>query len=164
MHIGSPIKRKHARIEIIPLIDIMFFLLASFMMVSLSMTKVENIHVDLPAATQVEADFGADMIHIAVDKAGETYVERKPIALPDLFSVLTNRFRANPHLPVFIGGDADTPHGQMVQVLEYVRKAGVQNVSFSVRAEGSPAAAPPGAAPTPPAAPVPPAPPEAPRP
>ena len=50
MHISSPVHGKHARIEIIPLIDIMFFLLASFMMVSLSMTKVENIQVDLPPA------------------------------------------------------------------------------------------------------------------
>ena len=50
MHVSSPIPHKKARIEIIPLIDIMFFLLASFMMVSLSQTHMKGIRVNLPAA------------------------------------------------------------------------------------------------------------------
>ena len=49
MKVASPIPKKHARIEIIPLIDIMFFLLASFMMVSLSQTHMKGIRVNLPA-------------------------------------------------------------------------------------------------------------------
>ncbi len=48
MQIPSPISKKHARIEIIPLIDIMFFLLASFMMVSLSQVSMKGWKVDLP--------------------------------------------------------------------------------------------------------------------
>ena len=57
MKLGSPVRRKHSRIEIIPLIDIMFFLLASFMMVSLSMDQTQNIKVNLPSATQAQHDF-----------------------------------------------------------------------------------------------------------
>ena len=49
MRMRSPIPKKHARIEIIPLIDIMFFLLASFMMVSLSQTHMKGIRVNLPS-------------------------------------------------------------------------------------------------------------------
>jgi biopolymer transport protein ExbD len=130
----SPIQRRHARIEIIPLIDIMFFLLASFMMVSLNMTKVENIQVSLPSATQVQEQFGADMIHIAVDKSGGVWVEKNRITPPELFTVLTNRFHHNERMPVLIGGDAQTRHGDMVAVLELVRKAGVQKVSFTATA------------------------------
>jgi biopolymer transport protein ExbD len=51
MHLSSPIPHKKARIEIIPLIDVMFFLLASFMMVSLSHTHKKGIRVNFPAAT-----------------------------------------------------------------------------------------------------------------
>ena len=142
MRISSPIRRRHARIEIIPLIDIMFFLLASFMMVSLSMTKVENILVNLPPATEAQSEFGADMIHIAVDKSGGTWVEKKPLALPDLYTTLTNRFKHNERLPVLIGGDAEARHGDMVAVLELVRRAGVQRVSFSVGGEQIPGPAP----------------------
>ncbi len=50
MRISSPVPHKRARIEIIPLIDIMFFLLASFMMVSLSQAHMKGIRVNLPAA------------------------------------------------------------------------------------------------------------------
>jgi biopolymer transport protein ExbD len=51
MRVASPIPHKRGRIEIIPLIDIMFFLLASFMMVSLSQTHMKGIRVALPAPT-----------------------------------------------------------------------------------------------------------------
>jgi len=126
------------RIEIIPLIDIMFFLLASFMMVSMDMTKIGNIRVNVPSATQVQQEFGAGMIHVAVDKTGTCWVEKKAIALPDLYTVLTNRFHQNAQLPVYIGGDADTHHGDMVAVLELVRRAGIQKVAFTVTAEQTP--------------------------
>src|SRR5204863_7203015 len=112
MKMRSPIRRKHARIEIIPLIDIMFFLLASFMLVSLNMTRVENVQVKLPAATQVQAEFGADMIYIAVDKSGSVWVEKKQLTLPELYTVLTNRFQHNERMPVLIGGDAQARHGE----------------------------------------------------
>jgi biopolymer transport protein ExbD len=138
MRISSPIRRRHARIEIIPLIDIMFFLLASFMMVSLNMTKVENIRVDLPGASQVQSEFGADIIHIAVDKGGKCWVEKEQIGLAELYTTLTNRFHHNEKLPVLIGGDAETRHGDMVAVLDFVRRAGVQKVSFTVNAEQAP--------------------------
>ena len=52
MKIPSPVQRKRCRIEIIPLIDIMFFLLASFMMVSLQMERTQNIKVNLPGAAR----------------------------------------------------------------------------------------------------------------
>jgi biopolymer transport protein ExbD len=138
MRINSPIHRKHARIEIIPLIDVMFFLLASFMMVSLDMTKVENTAVDLPPATIVRENFGGDMIHVAVDKTGKCWMENKPIQLPELYTVLTNRFHLNAQLPLFIGGDAATHEGDMVAVLEVARRAGLQNIAFTVRAEKTP--------------------------
>ena len=56
MRMRSPIPKKHARIEIIPLIDIMFFLLASFMMVSLSQTHMKGIRVNLPGPSTRPAD------------------------------------------------------------------------------------------------------------
>jgi biopolymer transport protein ExbD len=134
MKLRSPIQRKHSRIEIIPLIDIMFFLLASFMMVSLQMSRTQNIKVNLPAATQARHDFKPDMLNIAVDKGGAVWLEKKPITLPELGNVLSNRFRADTNLPVYISGDLDTKHGDVANVLEIVRRAGVQKVAFAVTA------------------------------
>jgi biopolymer transport protein ExbD len=130
MKISSPIPRRRSRIVIIPLIDIMFFLLAAFMMVSLQMSRTENIKVNLPSASQARQDYKPDMVNIAVDKSGAAWLEKKPIALPDLSLVLSNRLRADTNLPVYISGDRDTMHGDMVEVYDAVRRAGVQKVAF----------------------------------
>jgi biopolymer transport protein ExbD len=132
MKLASPIQRRHSRIVIIPLIDIMFFLLASFMMISLQMDRTQNLKVNLPAATRARPDFKPDMVNIAVDKAGAVWFEKKEISLADLGLVLSNRFRLDTNMPVYIGGDRDTLEGSMVDVLAAVRNAGVQKVAFMV--------------------------------
>ena len=131
MNLSLPVRRKHCRIEIIPLIDIMFFLLASFMMVSLSLDQTKNIKVNLPSATQAQHDFKPGMLNIAVDKAGAVWFLKNQISLPELSLVLSNRFRADTNLPVYISGDLDTLHGAMADVYEVVRGAGVQKVAFA---------------------------------
>jgi biopolymer transport protein ExbD len=130
--IPSPVERRHSRIVIIPLIDIMFFLLASFMMVSLQMDKTQNIKVDLPPATDARHDFEPGMLNIAVDKSGAVWLQKTQITLPELSLAVSNRFRADTNLPVFISGDRDTLHGAMVRVYETVRNAGIQKVAFAV--------------------------------
>ena len=130
MKLPSPIKRKHVRIEIIPLIDIMFFLLASFMMVSLQLDQAQNIKVNLPPSTEAQHDFKPDMINIAVDKSGTVWLEQKTVSLAELSLVLSNRFRADTNLPVYISGDRGTLHGAMVSVYQTVRSAGIQKVAF----------------------------------
>ena len=139
MRIPSPIPKRRSRIVIIPLIDIMFFLLASFMMVALEMSKTENIKVNLPAASQARQDYRPDMVNIAVDKSGAVWLEKRPVSLAQLASVLKNRFRANPDVPVYISGDRDTLHGDMVKVYQAVRAVGIQKISFMTGAiAGSP--------------------------
>jgi len=132
MKLPSPVRRKHSRIEIIPLIDIMFFLLASFMMVSLQLDQTQNIRVDLPASTQAAHDFKPDMINVAVDREGSIWLEKNRLTLSELATSLSNRLKAEPDAPVYISGDRDTKHGAMVEVLDTVRRAGIQNVAFMV--------------------------------
>src|ERR1700757_1920006 len=96
MKIGSPFPRKKARIEIIPLIDIMFFLLASFMLASLSMIRLETaVRMELPTADTAKKELKPDIINIAVDKQGDVFIEKKKVELPELHVVLSNAFRRN---------------------------------------------------------------------
>ncbi|HTV63343.1 MAG TPA: biopolymer transporter ExbD [Verrucomicrobiae bacterium] len=136
MKIPSPIAKRRSRIVIIPLIDIMFFLLASFMMVSLQMSRTENIKVHLPSASQAQQDYRPNMINIAVDKSGAVWLEKREISLAELGLVLSNRFAADTNLPVYISGDRDTLHGDMVKVYQTVRAAGIQNVAFMTDNKG----------------------------
>lgn len=132
MKIGTPLPHKKARIEIIPLIDIMFFLLASFMMASLSMIRLQSIKVDLPTATQARRDLKPDILNLAVDKLGDVYIEKERKTLAEAFSYISNKFQANTNLPVYISGDKDASHGAVIAVLDMVRRAGVQKVAFAI--------------------------------
>ena len=132
MKIVSPLPHKKARLEIIPLIDIMFFLLASFMLVSLTMTKQRTIHVNLPVAAAAQNDLKPETISLAVTAGGQVFLEKEPIALEALGELLKQRLAINKDLPVYISGDAATPHGAMVAVLDYVRRSGVTKVAFNV--------------------------------
>jgi biopolymer transport protein ExbD len=133
MKIVSPLPHKKARLEIIPLIDIMFFLLASFMLVSLTMTKQRTVSVNLPAAATSQSNLKPDTISLAVNAGGQLYFEKQAITLEALEVMLKDRLALDKELPVFISGDSATPHGAMVAVLDYVRRCGVTKVAFNVK-------------------------------
>lgn len=139
MRIGSPFPHKKARIEIIPLIDIMFFLLASFMMASLSMMRLQAIKMDLPTATTAKRDFKPDIVNIAVDKLGNLSIDKKAMNLLDVRSYLSNALLKNTNVPVYISGDKDATHGMIINVLDIVRREGIQKVSFAISPPSSPA-------------------------
>jgi len=134
MKIRSPLPHKETRLEIIPLIDIMFFLLASFMMVSLQMQKVRTLKASLPTATLATWTTKPDMVNLLVDRYGQVSIEHKPVSFPELFTLLTNRHSLNTNLPVYISGTKDATHGSMVYVLDFVKRAGIERVAFSVKA------------------------------
>jgi biopolymer transport protein ExbD len=137
MKIGSPLPHRKARIEIIPLIDIMFFLLASFMLASLSMIRLQSIKMDLPTATTAKQDFKPDIVNIAVDKTGDISIEKKEMNLVELHTYLSNKFRVNTNVPVYISGDKEATHGSVIRVLDLVRREGIQKVSFAIAPQGT---------------------------
>jgi len=130
--IHSPLPHRKARIEIIPLIDIMFFLLAAFMLASLTMIRMESIKMDLPTATQATRDFKPDILNISVDKVGDMYIQKTQVNLVQLHLILSNKFRVNTNLPVYISGDKAATHGSVIRVLDIVRREGIQKVSFAI--------------------------------
>src|SRR5579862_6947138 len=89
-----------ARIEIIPLIDIMFFLLASFMLVSLSMTHLHRVPVDLPKAASAVEDTREPPVTVAVDKNGIVYVDKEVVPLTDLATRLAQHKKPGEELRV----------------------------------------------------------------
>jgi biopolymer transport protein ExbD len=132
MKIGSPLPHKKARIEIIPLIDIMFFLLASFMMVSVTMIRMQSIKMDLPTATQAKRDFKPEIVNLQVDKQGDVWIEKEKKTYTEVSAYLSNRLVLNTNIPVYISGDKDATHGSVIAVLDLVRRVGIQKVSFAI--------------------------------
>jgi biopolymer transport protein ExbD len=156
MRLASPIPHKRARIEIIPLIDIMFFLLASFMMVSLSQTHMKGIKVALPAPSTVPPPPVKDYVSIRVGAGNAVSFDGQYVQDEEIMSRLYRLHEANPNIKISISAEGMARHGDVITVLDKVRRAGIQKVGYQIRAaQGGPAAGPgapgaPGAAPPPP--------------
>ncbi len=135
MKIPSPSHRKRARIEIIPLIDIVFFLLATFVMVSLSMIKNQGIAVNLPSAATSTAQERKVFTTLTVTEEGFLYLDKEKIPLSDLAGRLKQLKASDPELKVFIHGDEKANFGSAVKVLDEVRKQGITKVALQTGQE-----------------------------
>jgi biopolymer transport protein ExbD len=133
MHIPSPIPKKHARVEIVPLIDIMFFLLATFVMVSLSMVKNKGVSVILPAASSATDQERHDHVVISLSDSGGVFLDKQEIDPTALTEHLRALFAKNPELRVFINGDENARLGLAISVLDDARKLGITKVAFQTR-------------------------------
>ncbi|MGH8100436.1 MAG: ExbD/TolR family protein [Chthoniobacterales bacterium] len=152
MRLPSPIAHKHARIEIIPLIDIMFFLLASFMMVSLSQTHMKGIRVNLPSQSLPPPSQKKDYVSIQVREGNAVYVDGQYVNPDDLAGILYRLHQSNPDIKVSISAEMLALHGDVIRVLDEVRGAEIRKVGYQIRAAQAPGGqhAPPGGAPPPP--------------
>ena len=95
---STPVATRRARIEIIPLIDVMFFLLASFMMVSLSLQKAGTFRMDLPVATTAARDFQPGQLNIGIEADGQVSVEKRRMDLPNSTACFASVWRTIPRL------------------------------------------------------------------
>jgi biopolymer transport protein ExbD len=133
MDIPSPRSSKRARIEIIPLIDIIFFLLATFVMVSLSMVRSKGVPVNLPAAASGVHQERDEFTSITVAADNSVFFNREPVALGDLPALLEKVKAGTPDPKVFINGDEDSRLGITIAVLDEVRKCGISKVAFETK-------------------------------
>lgn len=135
MRMRSPLPKKHARIEIIPLIDIMFFLLASFMMVSLSQTHMKGIRVDLPAANSPPPppNQQKDYVAIRVTEGNLIYFDNAPVQDADILPRLYQMHASNPSVKVSISAEQQALHGDVITLLDRVRSAGIQKVGYQIK-------------------------------
>ena len=156
MKMRSPIPKKHARIEIIPLIDIMFFLLASFMMVSLSQTHMKGIRVNLPSRDLVTPpDQPKDYVAIRVTEGGLVYFDNAPVLESDILPKLYQLHEANKDVKVSLSAELLATHGSVIELLDKIRLSGITKIGYQIKPAGVTGA--PGTVPPPgPAAPPPP--------
>ena len=125
-----------ARIEIVPLIDIMFFLLATFILATLGMSAAGALApVRLPEAGTVRAGPTAAAA-VAVDAAGTLYLEGKPVGRNELVAALAARRREDPALRALVQADARAPFAAVSRALDAASEAGVREVSFAAEAAG----------------------------
>ena len=135
MNVTSPIPHKKARIEIIPLIDIMFFLLASFMMVSLSQVHLKGIKVNLPTGQSGQTQDKQNYISLSVDKDGYVYFDKEKIALEEVYPRMVKIRAENGDAKIFVRGDREALHGNVTRLLDQIRSSGFDKIAFEIKSE-----------------------------
>lgn len=134
MTIPSPRSKRRARIEIVPLIDIIFFLLATFVMVSLSMVKSRGMGVTLPGSSTSTTQKLPEFSTLTITKDGKIYLEKtlvSPIELPAKLQALKTTSQGDPS--VLINGDETALLGHAIRVLDECRRQGISKVTFQTR-------------------------------
>jgi biopolymer transport protein ExbD len=131
--IPSPRSKRRARIEIIPLIDIIFFLLATFVMVSLSMVKNRAIPVHLPVASSGAPQDRADFAAISITDQGEVFFNKQPVTPEQLDRALQDLLASQPDPKIFISGDTKAEFGKAIAVLDQVRKLGITKIAIETQ-------------------------------
>jgi biopolymer transport protein ExbD len=123
---------KKARIEIIPMIDTIFFLLVFFMISTLSMSQFKGMPVNLPKAAAGQ-QAPAESAAITIDKEERLFLNRQAIDKSALGESLQQQLAKNPDLLVVINADDVVEHGQVVEVMDIARRANVAKMAIAVK-------------------------------
>lgn len=129
IQIALPQARKKARIEIVPLIDIIFFLLATFVLVSMSMVKNQGVPVRLPVAASSTALPRTETMILRVSPQGAIFIDKQAVTLEALPAQLENFKNSNADPKIILQGDKDAAYGEVIAVLDLIRKAGISKVA-----------------------------------
>lgn len=125
-------RSKHGRIEIIPMIDVMFFLLATFMLTTLAMQRLDAVRINLPQghAEQLSQD---KPLTLSVDQANQVFINQRPVQLDQIKSMVARLLR--PDGNVVVAADDHASHGVVVQAMLAARQAGAEHFLVAVHRE-----------------------------
>ena len=126
--------RVKARVEIIPLIDVIFFLLATFVLFTLSLNRIHDLAVDLPKAGERQPS-PPELVTIQVSGHGSLYWNREPLTLAELparLAAYTGR-TAPERQAVLVSSDSQADFGTAVRVLDDLRAQRITKFSVETR-------------------------------
>lgn len=115
---------------IIPMIDIIFFLLVFFMMSMLTMVTQKTIALNLPKTTVAKVDT-TKTVPVSVTKDGQIYVEQDPVTLEELSARLATMKTGDEKLTLVLRGDTEVNYGAVVSVMDVIRLSGIERVSMA---------------------------------
>ena len=122
---------RKGRIEIIPMIDVMFFLLATFMLSSLSMQNLDSLQVNLPQG-QAEKLSTKTPVTLTLTNDSQIFINRTPVTLETLAETLKPLLQDSEH-KLIVSADNDAPQGIVVQAMLRARAAGAQHFLIAVK-------------------------------
>ena len=124
-------QRRRGRIEIIPMIDVMFFLLATFMLASLSLQNLHSLPVNLPQGKAAPMQARAP-VTLTITKGSAILIDSTPVTLDNLAGTLKPLLKGM-NGQVIVAADSAAPEGVVVQAMLQARNAGAEHFLFAVK-------------------------------
>ncbi|MEW6229549.1 MAG: biopolymer transporter ExbD [Bacillota bacterium] len=122
--------RKRPRVEIIPMVDVMTFLIVFFMLFTTFRTNPAGLNIRLPrAATATPQE--ATRIVVAIDRSGELYLNDRKTTLAKLKADIEGRIQKDPNEVVIIRADSVTKYSRLVEVMDTARLAGATRLALA---------------------------------
>jgi biopolymer transport protein ExbD len=135
MKLDSNVK-KSVRIEMLPLIDIVFLLLVFFIYAMLSMAVHRGLPVSLPESSSARIDKKL-VLSVTVQKDGSVFVDKEPVPLKDLATALRKVSGGDKQSGVLLFADQHLTYQQLFRVLDQIRSAGLNRISLQAEVEQS---------------------------
>ncbi|HHT49470.1 MAG TPA: biopolymer transporter ExbD [Firmicutes bacterium] len=124
-------QRPTPRIDIVPMIDIMFYLVLFFMLFTTFRTSVSGIPVELPSSNQA-AVLEQERVMVTINRQEKVFYDDKEISLTRLTQALTPLAQANPNLLVIINADTQVSYGRLIAVMDAITDAGIDQPALGV--------------------------------
>ena len=121
------------RVEVIPMIDIMMFLLVFFGVISLRMIAGTGVPMEIPSSKTTQT-IKSSTVTVGITKTGETVIDGKPVTQEELKAKLVALKKQKP-VDVVLAGDKDVQLQSLLQVMDAIRGAGISSVGIAAKAE-----------------------------
>lgn len=131
----TPTTRKKSRIEIIPMIDVMMFLLVFFVLISINVMPALGLKLKLPVSAQAQQSQQAERVQVGIPPRGPLLLDGQPVAdLEQLGAQLLRRKQAAPEgIAVIVSGDESTPLQRLVDVMDALQSRGIEGLTISAK-------------------------------
>jgi biopolymer transport protein ExbD len=133
----SHLNTRPPRVEMLPLIDIVFLLLVVFIYTMLSMAVHKGLPVNLPSGDEVQIDKQTP-ISVTVNAAGEIFIDKRPVSLEGLLAELKTVSQNDREKGVLLFADRELAYGELFTVLDRIHRAGLYRVSLQSESEVQP--------------------------
>jgi len=126
-------RRHKARIELIPMIDVMMFLLVFFVLISINVIPGFGLGVNLPSAAHSTVQQAKKTIVLSIQKDGQIFVGDQQVEVVDLHSVIQQQLKKDEKPVLIINGDASVEYRYFVETLDTLKGAGYTAISIATK-------------------------------
>ncbi|TVQ45100.1 MAG: biopolymer transporter ExbD [Gloeocapsa sp. DLM2.Bin57] len=122
--------QEEVRLEILPLIDVIFCILTFFILAAVTFSRQQAINLDLPSASTGQPQVN-EMLVVSLDQNGQVYIEQQMVTNEQLIQTLRNYYLINPRGLVVLHASRETRYNEVVELLDLLRTFGGDRVALA---------------------------------